>query len=930
MAIDEIVAGSESELHKMARLIQEIYAQRCSVLIGMTPEHEILAETIKCATVYWSCDLKTPMPEDAISIELYKHFVHGIPYLEDAVGRLQTADLKSVISDPSYMEQFLVVLEKSLRPELMKEELYMRTCMVLLGVGTFEDVERVLGKLDGSLWRDIARDAPFFGVDVAHNRFSCVGETRADVLNVSYRVIKEAAKDRPELIIRSARYLAMRGDIVRSAVVSGICDVREARMELGLELSVLYLNAGATNVTKDALDTARTQKSAGLRGFYVTECLHQVLEDKKPTDLVGMLKNLDGESLQMRQACLAIACRGVWRGTVFLLGEGAGKEFKPFVEMCVREAKDDVSSPLASHVKVLTFLAQGSLKDAYSLLLAVKGCLSGTCVSQALIAMDYVFCSLALGNAPTHSNMAALEEAHAFLSASGFKRLSALCELVVPVGRVLGGRASDENAIDVALSRADRMDERFLHAALLLVSGVSDMRQGGYTRAHVRFEQAEESFAAMGLKALEAEAYVLDIAVRIVLDERVPASEINACKGFSQSLDQVIAVMLLATSKSKQSLSSWDGVYGNEYYLGNVFWLMNVLINDCGALSNRIRDIVPDLWRSSIVRGIASVERLFTGQVFPQLSVEGASELMPALKKAGVAKETDIESKVYVSVLGGLNLQVKGIPIPPERIARRNAAHLLSLLGSVRDHALERYKIIESLWPGHDMERGCNCIYAAMNVLRTEVKAVIDDPNGHNITLLTSSAAEGIVSLNEYEVICDVDIFEEMVCVIAHREEDAGEVVSLCKEVDAMYRGDLYVPTVDYAAVVNDRMLELRGYFVDAMVMGSGAALKLGSNALAYRFAQRAMEAGSDREDAIEVLVTSLRAVGRGLEAFDEYDEFVVRLRKKSNCLPSRSLRALMERLRAEESMRYIRHKPRKVSVQFEAIRVVSVSSIDG
>ena len=55
---------------------------------------------------------------------------------------------------------------------------------------------------------------------------------------------------------------------------------------------------------------------------------------------------------------------------------------------------------------------------------------------------------------------------------------------------------------------------------------------------------------------------------------------------------------------------------------------------------------------------------------------------------------------VRISLLGGFEVQVDGVPVPSQAWSRRSAASLVKLLALADARRLHREQVVEALWPG--------------------------------------------------------------------------------------------------------------------------------------------------------------------------------------------------------------------------------------
>lgn len=381
-------------------------------------------------------------------------------------------------------------------------------------------------------------------------------------------------------------------------------------------------------------------------------------------------------------------------------------------------------------------------------------------------------------------------------------------------------------------------------------------------------------------------------------------------------------------------------------------WLVNVLSGDCGELSVAFERAMPDAWKRALAHmtcgnaweipvpvmpdatAAAAVEKGDGANAarapIPANAGEGAetapaganekrsdfatglaadsdaSAGLPVSQSlanwdgrdsataiAGPTIETAHRGSVEIHLLGGLCVKVNGRELDTRVLERRRAKSLLMLLATIPDHQIRRYAAIESVWPELDYASGTQRLYEATSVIRTR----ISKKGGKTLRPILTNRAAHSLSLNPDCVAVDVDRFVE----IAHRalasEGNDRLVVSLCRQVEGFYRGDLEVPTEDGLGTATKRRSQLQSLFIDCMVAGSLAALRLGRRLAAARFARRAYALQDTREDVMACFVRSLCATGRSAEAEHEYRKFAVRMVDMHRRPPSRMLRKLAREL---------------------------------
>lgn len=893
VSCDNIPACDEVDVDRQVDLIRKISRTGCVVLLGIAPEAEGILDRLGEASCFWSCDLCVARDESDDGDEVFDRWTHGIPALVKASGKVQAASPSMIMTNVGYQEEYVDQVISSLRPETIGEERRLRIAMLLLGSGTRADLDDVLDRVDDDIWRLLARDAPLFGVNTARSTFDCVGSATNEGLNVSFRVLCDASAPWPRLVSCCARLLAQRGDFSRAATVSLICSDARERVSVGLEWCSDFVNVGEFNVVSDALSEARKEGFVGLEGMNVARCvLAAVTGDAEASDdhcAVG----LDVSSRAGAHARLALMCRDVMR-------TGIVEQ-----EVNVRDG-DTIAEGLLLHVRVWASISSGRLGDAYDLLVNTSLRFGRITVTSALLTMDYVLVSMLCGTPPTSLDLKRHKDVGKFLERAGLSTLLRAHQAVIPVARMLAGRQMIEYPCEVHLQRSSRLGCKFLSGLLLLVLGVTDMRTGGaaLARGDVRLRQAIGEFAGLGLNALVKTSHLLRLIIQQQLGERVTKPDLMACKGATQPLDRLVTVLIATMSTTKRDRPVGAGRWGNSGCPRDIYWLVNLFGASCGALSQRFREVVPVSWKDGVARSTNLVDALFeqgpkaTNGCGDHDARVAKQERLPIAEEQ---RDDEISAPVEVTLLGGFEVRVKGKALRSSKLERRRAKSLFTLLAAVPGHAAKRFTVMESVWPDHDYGTAMHYVYAATSVIRTEIAKALGD---RDLPLLVANKSEGTLALAECNVCCDVDRFERRAHEVLDAPHDHQKVIRLCKEVEELYKGDLFVPPNDGMGIVEDRARTLRTLYADAMVAGSAAANKEGMRMLACRLGRKAHEADELREDAIGVLVEALCAAGRHVEAERCFEEYVGRVIDMTRRPPSRRLREDVYGLLREASTR--------------------------
>ena len=881
VALDNIAVGDECDVERTVSAIRRLVGEGGSLALAITPEGEPLVERLGEARCKWACDLRAPRPLDAKAAESYDSYALGVPLLMATLAKMEPIDYKAIPMNLSYQESYVGMVESMDRPRMMDEERRLRCALMLLGSGSKEEVRRVVGDMEETLWRAIARDEPFLGVDIAANTFYCVGGHSMECLNVAYSTICELVQPWPMLVANACDVLASRGAFARAAVVSLMCSDVTKKCMIGLAWGVRMIDAGEVSVVVDALETARGLGLRHLDGFGEVSCVLAALGIGEDTANARALLPAP-HGIDVRIAMLALRCRALLSGR--RLDDELG-------ELLPKEQGDSLAEALATHAKALYLMLHGRLEEAYDLLLASPLRYEGSSVSAALVTTDYAFCSLLVGVVPGPLDMDALDAARKLFERSGLTHCLSLLDVALAMGRLLGGRAATREAFESHVQRAARSKDALLRGVFLAAAGVADMRVDALTRAHVRLEQAVKAFEEIGAKELASVSNLFDIAVRAQLGERVLSSEIKGCRGVSKGVDKIVEALLLAlTAEGDPMPITSRGAFMSPTCPRDAYWVANILCNDCNAVSHRFVKTLPFAWSNSVLRASSEIDSIL-GVARMDLSPQANGQV--AVLREEVSHGNRGGNPVEVRMLGGFEVYAGGSIVPINRLDRRKGKALLALLAAVPGHVAKRYTIMESVWQTYDYPTANKCLYSATSVLRAELSAALGENAGTQLVVANKGA--GTVALNTAYVGCDIDLFEEQARKLIDLEGVDRQAVAICREVEELYRGDLFVPPTDGMGIISARAVQLRELFADAMLAGATAASNLGMKSLACRFARKAQDADELREDAIRMLVITLCAAGRHIEAERRYERFVGRIVDLTKRPPSRHLRELVD-----------------------------------
>lgn len=863
VGVDDLPPSDEPCVVRQARALNRILDSGSSYVLSIVPEACQLLEMLHGFMVLYPGDLFVrPSSSSLLSCGEQDFFdlTRGIPSLSwalDASGNL-TGGLDISVS---YVDALSSLVGFSLRPGLTDESLRLRLAMLLLGSGTQAELERVLGSNPDELLRRLRHLAPLFGISDDLSGFSCLETKQQDAIALGGQSVMTTCGFFPDVAFSCARLLYEQGRLSRSAKICGIRSI-EGALDLVLERGCDYLDAGEVGVVMRAIER-RGLLSEGAANRERVSSLGRAGALVAHRGVVGSsLGNIELELVEAqgrrRDALLFAESRLILRGCYPRANVDAGMPS----ELCSR---------LVVHRGVCALLMEGRFGEALTHLMGNPAADDENSVSSALLALDLEFVRMLLGEMPERGadeeeRCPDLFKAPHAEGLAGYK----LC-----VDLVRASICGDSTAADLAgelIARSEHSGDVMVQIVALVVGSLLDLRAGSATRAGVRAVIAESLARGLGQAYAARVAAVLAGVSRYVVGDS-PAMCVLQPSEASDDLDLVCGYLSTSTDLTGEK---FEGAVSGEVPR-NALWLLLALI-ECsgGERAKGLREHVPHGWR----KALGVMERGWRGgrAAFDPFAWDDGSSCEEDMW--GAAEGPGKGALVEVKLLGDFGIRVRGNELHDARMERRGAKSLLEYLLLRRGRTAKRYEIVEQIWPGDDYVGGFRKLYKATSMFRSVIKEATDgfDP------FLANRTGKSI-ALDCKLIRCDVDEFERCAREAVDAMDDA-RALGFARRAELLYAGDLCIPATDGAGYFEARQIALRGEFVDAMVAGADAALRLGQKHTAVRFATQAISTDDMREDAVGVMVAALSASGRKLEADQQNRRYGRRLSARGDRSP--------------------------------------------
>lgn len=883
--IDDFPPSDEYFVSRQVKSIARLRMAGCLVAISLSPEARQLIDEVPSVYVLGKNELLTFMPgidNSEQSILTNMRLTRGIPTLVYSlpVTFCEHGDADVPIT---YLTSLACVASYMLRSSLGIEELRLRLGMMLLGVGSFDDLSRICGQVDLEYLAKIEQDAPFFGVHVETRRFSCIHATRFDVLNFNKQELMTLAGKHEKLVLKTIALLIDREDFSKAAFVSSL--VREEIIwEIVLSHAAEFADAGYIELVDNALTATHS------------DC---TLDNSSKKAAKGMVDSLSTAKGPMNTKDADRAFKNLTSFNGFLKQTAYMTLLKLILQKHLPPLKEDLElSPLekkiALHKRAIDLAVQGNFKYALQLLLLEQQYEKAASITSSIQAVDVELLYALLGvyqkefDTRTSDSLSFLQEGEA----GGVKGSVGLLKCV----RYLFEKSSSVGDLydtEQLISQAELQGNRMIQVPALLIGALLSLRSRAYPKAQLQARRAV-------LLSREWDSlYVVQVG-KIIEDI---AGFFLGVKPTEKSLEIITHPSLKAACRTiyKALFKSVNGhapVWLDAVEYGvpeNAMWLVRALLSDDSEFQQCLERETPDEWLHYL-RSNEGKRDITKWRVSRQGAGDSWTE-DSALKSLHVEKVNNAHPGVYLALLGRFSLSVQGEEIAGRKIAYRSAKALLVYLALAHNHMSFRSQIAQQIWPEADQAHWQERLYQATRVIRKEVQEIQTDCEP-----LEASRIEKTLGFNPQQVTVDIDIFTRLAKSVASSNSDE-DIVHLAKQAEELYQGDLYLPEDECFRFADPIRVALRDQYIDTMVTASAAALRITHYTLAVHFAELAYLVDDMREDTLMALIQALRKCGRAQDAQHYYDLYVQKYVMKRRKMPSKQLRMIAGAEKGKESI---------------------------
>ena len=883
--IDDFPPSDEYFVARQVKSIARLRMAGCLVAFSLSPEARQLIDEIPSVYVLGKNELLTSMPgidNSEQSVLNSMRLTRGIPTLVYSlpVTFCERGDVDVPIT---YLTSLACVASYMLRSTLGIEELRLRLGMMLLGVGSFDDLSRICGQADLEYLAKIEQDAPFFGVHVETRRFSCLHTTRFDVLNFNKQELIALAGKHEKLALKAIALLIDREDFSKAAFVSSLIR-EEITWEIVLSHATEFVDAGYIELVDNALTATHSdctlENSSKKAAKRMVDALSNTKGPMNSKDVGKTLENLTSFNGFLKQTAYITLLK--------LLLQKPLPALKEDLELSPLEKK------IAIHKRAIDLAIQGNFKYALQLLLLEQQYEKASSITSSIQTIDVELLYALLGVYQKDFD-ARSSKALSFLQEGEASALKGSVGLLKCVRYLFEKSFSVGNLYDTEqlISQAESHGNRMIQVPALLMGALLSLRSRAYPKAQLQARRAV-------LLSREWDSLYVAQVGKIIEDI---AGFFLGVKPTEKSLEAITHPSLKAACRTiyKALFKSVNGhapVWLDTVEYGvpeNAMWLMRALLSDESEFQQCLEQEMPEEWLHYL-RSNEGKRDVTKWRAFKQGAGDSRTE-NSVVKSSRVEKKQNAHPGVYIALLGRFSLSVQGEEIAGRKIAYRSAKALLVYLALAHNHMSFRSQIAQQIWPEADQAHWQERLYQATRVIRKEVQEI-----KKGCEPLEASRIERTLGFNPQQVTVDIDIFTRLAKSVASSNSDE-DIVHLAKQAEELYQGDLYLPEDECFRFADPIRTALRDQYIETMVTASAAALRITHYTLAVHFAELAYLVDDMREDTLMALIQALRKCGRAQDAQQYYDLYVQKYVTKRRKMPSKQLRMIAGAEKGKESI---------------------------
>lgn len=884
--VEDIPELDDSYLVKVSNVIETMAVSGVGVLMLLEPAAELIVEELNCQLILRANDLVVTQEEfpswaDVLPGRTWdksREATRGVPSL---LGALRDTT-ESMFGHPvgvAWDHESEVMAVRALAPSLIDEEAKLRCAMLALGTGSFEELRSMGIRTSTDMLRQLELDAPILGVsvrDLSFSVYACSPEVAGGVLRAGCRKW-------PWVVERAADILAERGDMRRAGILALSCPDSVSAERLVERYPVELIDVGLTSlVIRCASKLSAPRFRAAGEALRLVGALPWGQGGEVPMACAdGLERPLEGggrESAHEAMASLQLALLALPH--MIRVGDPERPDILvskvDSLSACASSSGSRLARTLACHARAMLKLYAGTPLEAFRELMLCRELMVGTeasadaagcgplSIGAAILRHDFEVVRRVVGDSENPADRKAIRDAVALLDEMAPAAVREQAAYALETSAFIAGSANSVPLAERALARQVLRGETSAQAFGRAVAAFSDCCEARYRRAHIHVREGRRASELAGCVDLPVALGVAERIVATSLGERallaLGSGSPDGC------LPDAAAVSGTCPQPPSQDLLALDRLHAAVW--GAADEAPEVVATSLAGLSPKtttvaLAGVIGRADRSRGVMFMRSLPAAWRGRTVIAASggtIVGASALPmashPYQPDGGGSRRPGLK----VTVLGGFGVTVSGRRLPESAWRRRHARTLLAMLVLTPGHNIARFEAAECFWPESDYARCRSGMYTVVSSLRGTLGQV--GAGGY------VRGEMGRLWLDPQVVSCDIDEFEEIGRVVVGQSVDDARLVKLCTRMEEMYQGGTALVTTDSSGFFRKRHNEVSRRFVDALLVGVGAAVRIGDSRQAVWFAETARAESPQREDVASVL-----AWARGVDAREASDD---------------------------------------------------------
>ena len=841
-------------------------------------------------------------------IDIYT-YTHGIPLAVNVLR--QIADTNSLTQNIRYKSAMQVCLSACLQEELSTKQSLVRTAMILLQKGSFQDLFMLNINVNTQDIQYLEREFLYLGINSVTGTFTCLPNTYENCREILVPLVRENA----DLCDRMVDYLILQDREIQAVQIVELMDTCNAIRSL-YKNPATFIEMGCGGLIQQIFQAPVYAKG----DLYSEEMLrlsvdvftkfrdisHGVRRDSW-TPLTLEPKEAQDQHFHQQISCCNNIYNAILETTLAwnnLWGSGygalSGQSETFFVRddkrrLCVSMARSSLDGDTMRFCGLLEELMSSvelydiRLDDAIFIHYAFRCsmlCDSVTFVNGHLVTLDAMLrsqrvhphipanCTDALlssdlalaglisespdARKPLQLYMNELRECLAFyenrkitlgIAAVKFN----VCFALMTSGRELEARTH----LDYLINHWNTQQNPVGQALGAIATCWSTLVLGGITQARVYVQTAKNQINRIGARGLIPYSRLFEtIAVvrsrnPLDIDKRLLDTELQRNSLYPHSpvtLDIELALLYIACDERENAEAILIPL--TMHANSKICRLLYCTSRCLGSLASGLIETIPEPVRSIAALG---AHTRFSNYVEPAkfLATSAANPRDPLITP-------DISAKPFlrITLFGSFTVEKSGNTIPNGEWNRSMARNLLVLLAIHCGSNLTRSDLMSALWADKSQYANRNSLNTALSSLRHTLGQIDGGPEF--IVCIGNT-----IGLNQAIVTTDVVEFEQLAHDVLTNNTimDTNTILNMCARIEELYKTGLFVCTDSLLQAITPRSNELQELFLESMVLASNKAAeaKLGTTAL--YFARAAKKIPVERADADAALFTALSLI---------------------------------------------------------------------